>query len=111
MGDGVLSSSHGDLLKVIQWLEGSGALEKDVSLEPPGQSLSELVLGKGTNWNCKDPIKLLKGTLHGLGHPEENHDEGDEVESGVQSKRTERLKAAEKEGKGNTQNGGLGWKS
>ncbi len=84
------------------------ALEKHVALEEPGNGVGDLVGGKLADGDRKDPVELLQGALHGLGHEEEDHDERDDVEAGVEAKRADGIELSEQEGECGSENGGLG---
>lgn len=98
---------HGNLLKVVQRSFGGVALEEDVALEPPREGHGELIHGKLARRDAKDPVQLLERTLHGFWHPEENHDKGDHVESGIQAEGAYRVELVEQERKRDAQDSGL----
>lgn len=50
-------------------------LAEDVPLEPPGQDLEALVVHVDTSGHSEDVVKLLQGSLLGLGNPQEDHDQ------------------------------------
>lgn len=96
----------GDLVELVQGRLGRVPLEEDVLLEPPGQGDGELVLHKGADGDGEDVVELLEGALHRLGDPEEDHDEGDDVEAGVQAKGADGVELLEQEGERGAEHGG-----
>lgn len=84
----VLAGAHGDRLEVVQRAASGALLEEHPALEPPGDGLGDLILHEGSDGDSEDPVELFQGTLHGLGDPEEDHDEGDNVEASVDTEDT-----------------------
>lgn len=83
VGSRPLVASHSHLLKLIQRLSGGVALEEDISLEPPRKRNGQLIFGKLSRRHAKYPVKLFQRALHGFRDPEEDHDEGNDVEACV----------------------------
>lgn len=77
------------VLKVVEWLENGVLAEEDPSLNEVWEGLGELVVHVGASWDGEDVVQLLESALLGLWNPEEDHDEGDEVEAGVEAEGTD----------------------
>jgi len=89
----VTDSSTGVVNRVLRSVQVSkvGVLVAEkVSLEEVRKSLLDLVRGKLARGNGKDLVELLKGTLLSFRKQEEDHDEGNDVETGVEAERSGR---------------------
>lgn len=86
------------MLEVVQRLLLGVALPEDVALEPVGESNLELVAGELADGKGKDPVEFLEGSLLGLRDPEEDHDEGDDVETSIETESTDDAELVEQEG-------------
>lgn len=95
-----------NVLEVVERLLLGVLLEEDPALEPPGESDGGLVLGELADGDGEDPVELLEGALLGLRDEEKDHDEGNDVETGVEAKGTDGVETVEEEGERGTQNGG-----
>ena len=62
--------------------------EEDPAVDEVRESLGDLVAHVGSGWNGEDVVQFLKSPLFGLGNPEENHHESDNVCPGVETKDT-----------------------
>ena len=110
LGRATLLSSHGNSLEGVQG-RADGVLvpedtEKDPPLEPERQDGEALVAHEAGDGDGEDPVELLEGALHGLGDPEEDHDEGDDVETGVHAEGADGLGLLEQEWEGHGEDGG-----
>lgn len=81
-------------------------LAQDPGLEPPWQDSEALVLHEGTSWGGEDVVELLEGALLGLWHPEEQHDEGENVETGVEAEEADWSQDRQHTWEGDGENGG-----
>lgn len=72
-------------VKAPQRRAWSNLAPEDVGLDPPRQHLAGLVGHELACRDGEDVVELLERALLGLGHEEEDHDEGDEVEAGVEA--------------------------
>lgn len=52
-----------DLLEIVQWPELRVLLEEDVSANPEGQELGELVLGVSGRRHSEDVVEFLESAL------------------------------------------------
>lgn len=86
---------------LVEGLELGVPVEKHPALEPPRQSLGALVVDELGSWGPEDVVELLERALLGLGYPEEDHYEGEHIETGVEPKDTNNLEPVEQEGEGN----------
>lgn len=84
----LVGAEVGDVLEVVERLLGGALLEEDVALEPPGDGSVELVAAELLDGDGEDPVKFLKSALLGLGDEEEDHEEGDSVESSIETEGT-----------------------
>jgi hypothetical protein len=75
-------------LKFVERLENSVFLLKDPTIKPPWESGEELVAHMGTSGNSEDVVQFLKGTLLGLWDPEKDHDQCDDIGTGVETEDT-----------------------
>jgi hypothetical protein len=69
------------VVKLVQRFQVSILLKEDIALDPPGEDLENLVSHMLACRNSKDVIEFFKGTLLGLGNPDEDHDESYNIES------------------------------
>lgn len=69
------------MVELVQWLQVRILLTEDIALDPPWENLEHLVSHMLACGDSKDVIEFFKGTLLGLGNPDEDHDEGYNVES------------------------------
>lgn len=76
------------MVTYIERLQLSVTLPQDPPLEPPRCSFSSLVCDKLLARNCKDVIKLLQSSLLCFRNKEEDHDEGKDVQTGVEAECT-----------------------
>jgi hypothetical protein len=51
---------------VVEWLENGVVLEEHPALEPPWESLAELVLDESGSGETKDVVQFFEGTLLGF---------------------------------------------
>lgn len=73
-------------VKLIQRRTRSVLVEKHPALEPPRQRGADLVTGKGAHGDGEDVVEFFEGALFGLGDPEEDHDESEDVHATVREK-------------------------
>lgn len=71
-----------NVVELVKGLE-LNLLAEDVSPEPPGQNLEDLVVHVGTSGHSKDVVKLLQGSLLSLRNPQEDHDKCCNVQTSV----------------------------
>jgi len=73
-------------LEMVEWLESGTLVEEDPALDEVWERLGDLVAHVGAGGDGEDVVEFLKRALLGLGNPEEDHDEGDDVGAGVEAK-------------------------
>lgn len=94
------------LLEGVERLQLSVAVEEDPALEEVGNRLGNLVVRKAGGGQSKDPVELFQRTLLGLGNPEQDHKEGNDVETSVETKGTNNVESVKNERECHSQNGG-----
>jgi hypothetical protein len=67
------------VVELVKGLEASVLLEENIAPDPPRKDLSELVSHMGAGRDGEDVIEFFKGALLGLGDPEEDHNQSDNV--------------------------------
>jgi hypothetical protein len=72
------------VIELVQRLEHN-ITAHDILVEKPRQCLGNLVVHVCACWDGENVIQLLECALLRLGDPEEDHDEGDDVETGVEA--------------------------
>lgn len=92
-------------LELVERSESRILAEEHPSLEPPGQRGADLVFGKRANGDGEDVIELFERAFLGLGNPEEDHDEGEHVHSGVEAKCSDNTEGAEETGETDGEHG------
>ena len=108
---GILHNRHLLMLRhrpieLIQRLQPGALLEQDIALHPIRQRLRKLIAHMGPSRHRKHVIELLEGALLGLGDPEEDHDEGGEVQAGVEAEGADGVEGAEEAREGDAEDGG-----
>jgi hypothetical protein len=78
----------GARVEVIERLKLGIFLEKYPALDPPRQRLTELVLNELGSGETKYVVKFLQSSLFSFRYPEEDHHQGNDVETGVQAEST-----------------------
>ena len=68
-------------LEAVQGLKVGVFLAQDVVLPPPGQPRAGLVGDEFLERHGEDVVELLERALLGLGHEEEDHHEGHDVQA------------------------------
>lgn len=76
---------------------------EDAAVNEPGQDRAQLIFRVRARGNTEDIIELLERSLLGFGKPQEDHDEGDDVQTCIEAKGALWCKAAEHIGKGQSQ--------
>lgn len=75
----------GGVVECVERLENSTLTLEDPAVDPPWKSLGELVVHVGACWDGEDVVEFLECTLLGLGDPEEDHNERDNVRAGIEA--------------------------
>ena len=70
-----------DTLEMVQRRQMSVLAAEDITLNPPWKPGTRLILDKCARRYSKDIVKLLKCPLFGLWQPQEDHDQGQDVET------------------------------
>jgi hypothetical protein len=76
------------VIKVVQRLENSILALQDPVVEPPWESFGELVAHVRASWDSEDVVELFESALLRLRDPEEDHDQRDDVGSGIEAEYT-----------------------
>lgn len=80
VGNGILR-----FIEVIKRLKSDISLPQNIAFEPPGESLRGVVLDEYARRYGEDVVEFLESALLGLGHPQEDHDECHNIESGIKA--------------------------
>lgn len=75
-------------VEVIEGFEDGVLAAEDPALDEVWEGLGQLVVHVGASGHGEDVVQLFEGALFGLGHPQEDHDESDDVCSGVETEDT-----------------------
>jgi hypothetical protein len=67
------------VIELVKGLKASVLLKENITLDPPRKDLSELVPHVGAGRDSEYVIEFFKGSLLGLGDPEEDHNQSDNV--------------------------------
>lgn len=70
-----------DGIEVIERFKRGALVEENIALDPVRKGLGELVVHERACGNGKDVVEFFERALLGLGHPEENHHECQEVQT------------------------------
>lgn len=92
-------------IKLVQRLQRSVPLEENPPLEPVGQGFRELVAHEDAGGDGEDVVELLEGALFGFREPEEDHDEGDDVETRVEAEGADDAEVGEHDGEADGEDG------
>ena len=72
----------GCVVECIERLEDSALASEDPAIDPPWESLGELVVHVSAGWDGEDVVEFLKGSLLSLGDPEEDHNQRHDIRAG-----------------------------
>ena len=95
-----------DILKVVQRLQLRILAPEDVSLDPPRQPRTSLILPETPERDGKDVVEHFEGALLSLRDEEEDHDERADVHAGIEAERAGGCHGGEHAWEGDAKNGG-----
>lgn len=73
---------------MVKRLERGILLEKDPPLDEPWKSLPNLVVDELGSRQAENVIELFQSSLFCFGDPQEDHDQGNDIEAGIQAECT-----------------------
>jgi hypothetical protein len=78
-------SAPREVLELVKRLKLRVLLPQDVALDEPGQVCAQVIGNMATGRDTEDVVELFEGALLRLGEAEEDDEEGDDVETGIET--------------------------